>query len=74
MTDRHTGDERGVSAKLAWKDSHRQLRIVRREVSKQMTDAMLYGAGFVEIGLNIPGNIRHVPIEKWVSSRQKGTS
>ncbi|MDB5405214.1 MAG: hypothetical protein JWL84_126 [Rhodospirillales bacterium] len=55
-------------SRAAWKIYWRQLRIIRRESAKAMTDCVLFGTGVVECGPDVPDFVRHVPVEKVVLS------
>lgn len=51
-------------ARIWWKAYWRQLRIIRRETSKQWQDAMIYGTGFVQVGPEVPDGIKHIPVNE----------
>jgi hypothetical protein len=52
------------SARLWWKLYWRQLRIIRRETQKAYMDCLIYGTGFTHIGPDVPGGIRHIPVQE----------
>lgn len=47
----------------AWYIWYRQLRIIRRETSKQYMDMLIFGTGWIKIGADVPDLIQHAPTE-----------
>ena len=51
-------------ARLWWKNTYRQLRIIRREATKAAMDTMIFGTGFCRIGEDVPDLIERIPPER----------
>ena len=51
-------------ARLWWKLWWRQLRIIKRETTKQWQDTIIFGTGFVQIGPDRLDGIRHIPVDQ----------